>query len=201
MLTLRSSPASPFGRKVKIAAAVLGLSDRIEVVAADTNDPSDSLRQQNPLGKIPTLVLESGETLFDSRVIVEYLDWLAGGGRLFPAAEARFAVLREQALCDGIMDAALLQVYEGRYRSADRQEKGWLDLQAGKVTRGLDDAEAHLSERGQPLHAGRIALACALGYLDLRFQGRWRTSYPKLVAWLDDFSARVPAFEATRVKG
>lgn len=200
MLVLRSSPASPFGRKVKIAADLLGLSDRIEVVPADTNDPGDVLRRQNPLGKIPTLVLENGETLYDSRVILEYLDHLAGGGRIVPAGEGRFRVLREQALADGIMDAALLQVYEGRYRAQDRHEPKWLDLQAGKVARGLEYAEANLSAPGQDLHVGRIALACALGYLDLRFDGRWRGSHPKLVAWLDDFSARVPAFEKTRMK-
>jgi glutathione S-transferase len=200
MLVLRSSPASPFGRKVKITADLLGLNDRIEVVLADTNDPNDALRRQNPLGKIPTLVLDSGETLYDSRVIVEYLDHLAGGGKVIPVGEARFRVLREQALADGIMDAALLQVYEGRYRDEAKHEPKWLDLQAGKVGRGLDFAEAHLSTPGQALHVGQIALACALGYLDLRFEGRWRTSYPKLVAWLDDFSGRVPVFEKTRMK-
>ena len=94
MLVLRSSPASPFGRKVRIAAALLGLEKRIEVVAADTNDPADVLRRQNPLGKVPVLIDESGEAIFDSRVIVEYLDGLAGGGRLIPAEFA----LRIQAL-------------------------------------------------------------------------------------------------------
>ncbi len=93
MLTLRSSPASPFGRKVKIAASLLDLIDRIEVVEADTSNPDDSLRQQNPLGKIPTLVLENGETLYDSRVILEYLDDLAGGGHIYPSGWDRFAAL------------------------------------------------------------------------------------------------------------
>ena len=93
MLTLRSSPASPFGRKVKIAASLLDLIDRIEVVETDTNNPQYSLRQQNPLGKIPTLVLENGETLYDSRVILEYLDELAGGGHIYPAGWDRFAAL------------------------------------------------------------------------------------------------------------
>jgi glutathione S-transferase len=199
MLTLRSSPASPFGRKVKISASLLGLSDRITIQDADTLNPSDSLRAQNPLGKIPTLVLENSETLYDSRVIVEYLDHLAGGG-IIPQGEARFGALREQALADGIMDAALLQVYEGRYRAEDRREPKWVDLQAGKVKRGLDFAEAHLSTPAREQHIGRIALACALGYLDLRFQGTWRESYPRLVAWLDAFAASVPAFEATRMK-
>ena len=81
MLILRSSPASPFGRKVKISASLLGLSDKIQIVDADTTNPEDSLRQQNPLGKIPALVLENGEVLYNSRVIVEYLDHLAGGGK------------------------------------------------------------------------------------------------------------------------
>jgi glutathione S-transferase len=199
MLVLRSSPASPFGRKVKIAASLLGLSDRIQITDADTMSPEDSIRQQNPLGKIPALVLENGEALYDSRVIVEYLDFLAGGGRIFPAGEARFTALREQALADGIMDAALLQVYEGRFRPEDRHEPKWVNHQAGKVERGLAYAESHLSTPAETLHVGHIALACALGYLDLRFAGRWRAAHPKLVAWLADFEARVPAFAKTKV--
>lgn len=199
MLILRTSPASPFGRKVKISAALLGLSDRIEVVGADTSDPNDSIRQQNPLGKIPALILENGEAFYDSRVIVEYLDHLAGGGKIFPAGADRFAALRQQALADGIMDAALLQVLEGRFRPADRHEPKWLELQAGKVKRALDYAETHFSTPAPTLHVGHIALACALGYLDLRMGGTWRESYPKLVAWLADFEARVPAFTKTRV--
>lgn len=198
MLVLRSSPASPFGRKVKIAASLLGLSERIQIVDADTMSPEDSLRQQNPLGKIPALVLENGEALYDSRVIVEYLDSLAGG-RIYPAGEARFMALREQALADGIMDAALLQVYEGRFRSEDRHEPKWVHHQAGKVERGLAYAETHLSTPAGTLHIGHIALACALGYLDLRFAGRWRETHPKLAAWLADFEARVPAFAKTKV--
>jgi glutathione S-transferase len=199
MLILRSSPASPFGRKVKISAALLGLSDRIQVTEADTMNPADTLRQQNPLGKIPALVLENGEALYDSRVIVEYLDHLAGGGRVIPNGADRFAALRDQALADGITDAALLQVYEGRFRSEDKREPKWIEHQADKVRRGLDYAEAHLSTPAEALHIGHIALACALGYLDLRMGGRWRETYPRLVAWLADFEARVPAFAKTKV--
>ncbi|MCB8821584.1 glutathione S-transferase family protein [Microvirga rosea] len=199
MLILRTSPASPFGRKVKIAASLLGLSDRIELVVADTTNPDDTIRQQNPLGKIPTLVLENGETLYDSRVIIEYLDYLAGGGKIYPAGDERFLALRQQALADGIMDAALLQVYEGRFRPAERHEPKWVELQVGKVQRALDYAEGHYATPAADLHVGHIALACALGYLDLRMGGRWRDSYPRLVAWLADFEARVPAFAKTRV--
>jgi glutathione S-transferase len=199
MLTLRSSPASPFGRKVKIAASLLGLSDRIAITEADTLDPKEPLRQQNPLGKIPTLVLEDGRTLFDSRVIVEYLDHLAGGGRIFPGGSARFDALRLQALADGIMDAALLQVYEGRWRPEDRREPKWVDHQSDKIRRALDHLEAHHSETPSAYHVGHIALACALGYLDLRLGGAWRQSYPRLVQWLDAFERDVPAFGHTRM--
>ncbi|MCB5173797.1 glutathione S-transferase family protein [Microvirga lenta] len=199
MLTLRTSPASPFGRKVKIAASLVGLSDRIEAVEADTTNPDDTLRQQNPLGKIPTLVLENGETLYDSRVIVEYIDHLAGGGRILPTGWERFVALRQQALADGIMDAALLQVYEGRWRSDDKREPKWVEHQIGKVQRGLDYAEEHFSTPSANLHIGHIALACALGYLDLRMGGSWRQTYPRLVAWLADFEARVPAFSKTKM--
>ena len=119
MLVLRSSPASPFGRKVKLAAALLGLSDRIQVEATDTTDPNAPLRRENPLSKIPTLVLENGEALYDSPVILEYLDALGGGGRIIPAGWSRFEALRAEALFDGLLDAALLLVYERRYRPED----------------------------------------------------------------------------------
>lgn len=200
MLVLRSSPASPFGRKVKIAAAELGLADRIQIVPADTNDAADPLRSQNPLGKIPTLVLEDGTTLFDSRVIVEYLDHLAGGGRIVPAGEARFTQLRLQALADGLSDAALLQVYENRYRPEEGRNAGWLSHQAGKVERALAALEAAPPAFPDRPRIGEIALACALGYLDLRFAGGWRERHPALVAWLDAFAAKVPSFETTRFK-
>jgi glutathione S-transferase len=197
MLVLRSSPSSPFGRKVKIAAALLDLSDRITIEKADTSDPNDPLRTQNPLGKIPTLILENGETLYDSRVIVEYLDALAGGGRLIPAGSKRFEALRQQALADGVMDAAILQSYEARWRPEERREQRWLDHQQGKIDRTLALGEATLSAPPPTFHIGHVALACALGYLDLRFQGRWRQGHPRLVSWLEDFGARVPAFAAT----
>ncbi|GGK25015.1 glutathione S-transferase family protein [Salinarimonas ramus] len=196
-MILRTSPASPFGRKVKIAASVLGLSDRIEIVPADTSDPNDDLRRQNPVGKIPVLLTEDGTALYDSPVIVEFLDHVAGGGRLIPAGTGRFQVLTLQALADGLIDAAILQVYEVRYRPEERREATWVAYQAEKVTRALDHLEAKVGAIGDALDAGTIALACALGYLDFRFQGTWRASYPNLVAWLDGFTARVPAYGKT----
>jgi glutathione S-transferase len=200
-MILRSAPPSPFGRKVTIAASVLGLSDRIEIRPADTNSETDGLRGQNPLGKVPTLVLDDGRTLFDSRVILDYLDHLAGGGRIIPREpEARFAALRLQALCDGILDASILQVYEARYRPEAIRHQPWLDYQAGKVTRALAALESEPQALDPLPHVGQITLACTLGYQDLRFAGTWRASHPKLVAWLDRFAAQVPAFEETQVK-
>lgn len=200
-MMLRSAPPSPFGRKVNIAASILGLDHRIEVVPADTASDTDDLRQQNPLGKVPTLVLDDGRTLFDSRVILEYLDHLAGGGRIVPRdPDARLAALRLQALCDGILDASILQVYEGRYRPETLRHQPWLDYQAGKVARALTALEAQPPALDPEPHVGQITLACALGYQDLRFQGVWRASHPKLVAWLERFAAQVPAFARTRVE-
>lgn len=202
MPVLRSSPPSPFGRKVKIAAAVLGLKDRIAVETTDTMNPADTIRAQNPLGKIPALVLDDGRVLFDSRVVVEYLDHLAGGGKIIPAGEARFDVLRLAALADGIMDAAILQVYEVRFRPEDRRHADWLAYQGEKVARALASLEAEPpAAAGSLPDAGQIGLACALGYLDLRFDGTWRAGHPKLVAWLEAFEAAVPAFAETRFTG
>jgi glutathione S-transferase len=202
MLTLRSSPSSPFVRKVRIAASVLGLDDQIRTERAETGDPNDSLRQQNPLGKIPALLLENGTVLFDSRVILEYLDHRAGGGRIIPKdPEQRFAALRLQALADGLIDASILLVYEARWRSPERHEPKWLDHQAAKVERALAVLEANRPAPANPPDVGQITLACALGYRDFRFDGSWRKGHPHLVAWLDDFAARVPAFAATKPSG
>lgn len=199
MMTLRFSPSSPFVRKIRIAASVLGLEKDIKAEPAETTSPSDTVRQQNPLGKIPTLVLEDGSTLFDSRVILEYLDHRAGGGRIIPKdASARFAALRLQALADGILDASILQVYEGRWRPAERHEPKWVEHQAGKIARGLAALEAAPPGLGSPPDVGQITVACALGYRDFRFGEGWRKDHPRLVAWLDGFAAKVPAYAATK---
>ena len=202
MLTLRYSPSSPFVRKIRIAASVLGLDREIALEPADTMSAGDTIRSQNPLGKIPALVLEDGTVLFDSRVILEYLDHRAGGGRIIPKdANARFAALRLQALADGIMDASVLLVYEGRWRPPERHEPKWIDLQSGKVARALAALEAAPPAFDAPPNVGQIAFACALGYRDFRFPGSWREDHPRLVAWLDDFARHVPAFAATAPPG
>lgn len=200
MMILRSSPASPFVRKVRIAASLLGLTDRIDVRETDLNDAADAIRKDNPLGKIPALVLEDGTAYYDSRVILEYLDHLAGGGRIIPReAPARFAALRLQALCDGILDASVLIVYESRYRPAEMRVQAWVDRQTDKVARAMAGLEAAPPAITATPDVGQIALACVLGYLDLRFAGAWRKNYPLLVAWHDKFAAQVPAFAETKV--
>ena len=198
MLTLRSSPPSPFGRKVKIAAALCGLSDRIRVEKTDTTDPADNVRQQNPLGKIPVLILEDGSRLYDSRVILEWLDDEAGGGIIIPRGAARFPALVLQALADGILDASILTIYEARYRPEEKHHQPWLDHQAGKVDRALSELEREPPAINGTPHVGHITLACALGYRDFRFNGTWRAGHSRLVEWLERFAAAVPAFEETR---
>jgi glutathione S-transferase len=198
-MILRTSPASPFGRKVVIAASLLGLGDSIAVVNADTTDPGDSLRAQNPLGKIPTLVDDDGTAWYDSRVILEVIDARAGA-TVHGTGEVRLKALKLQALADGLMDACLLQVYENRMRDPDKREPKWIEHQAGKVERTLALLESNPPGLSGAIDIGHIAVACALGYLDLRFAGTWRETHPRLVAWLDAFAARVPAFEETRVK-
>ena len=200
MMILRSSPPSPFGRKVKLGLSILGLDSEVTIEKADPTDASDSIRKQNPLGKIPALILQDGTVLYDSPVILEYLDSRAGGAKIIPKdPSARFAALTLQALCDGILDAGILLVYEGRWRPAEKHEPKWLEHQRGKVQRALDALEAAPPKLGTIPNVGQITLACALGYGDLRFEGKWREGHPKLVTWLDEFSAKVPAFEKTRV--
>ncbi|OKH88632.1 glutathione S-transferase N-terminal domain-containing protein [Thalassospira sp. TSL5-1] len=197
-MIVRSSAASPFGRKVKITAKYLGIYDQLTVEAADTQNPEDTLRQQNPLGKIPILILDDGRKIYDSRVICEYLDSLADGKTLHPTeSDARWQALTLQALADGIVDASILQVYETRMRPEEKRHQEWLTYQSEKVRRALDELAANPPSLSDDLTIGHVATACALGYLDLRFDGAWRAKYPVLQGWLDDFRKLVPAFDAT----
>jgi len=203
MPTLRTGGNSPFGRKARIAVKVLRLEGKVALAEASTVDPADPIRQQNPLGKVPVLLLDDGGALYDSPVILEYLDYLAGGGRIIPPEpQARFAALRLEALADGIMDASILINYEARYRPPEKHEAKWLELQGGKVARALAVLEAAPPVAiGTPPDVGAITLACALGYRDFRFPGSWRGAHPRLAAWLDEFAARVPAYAATTPPG
>jgi glutathione S-transferase len=199
MAILRSSPRSPFGRKVMIAAAILGLGDTIELVPTDTTNPADPVRADNPLGKIPVLIPSVGAPVYDSRVIVEYLDLQAGGGKIIPAEPAaRIAALTLQALGDGIADAAVAMGYETRHHAEGARSDAVLENQRGKIARALAYLEAHTPAASASPKIGEIAVVAALGYLDLRLDGAWRAGHPRIVAFLDAFAAHVPAFEATK---
>ena len=199
-MLLRSTLTSPFGRKVRLAATRLRLIERMRIEPADPLDAADVLRHDNPLGKMPLLVLDDGRRLYDSRVILEHLDHLMGGGALLPRDwESRFDALPEQALADGIMDAAILVVYESRHRPKEIRHEPWLAYQGGKIERALDAFAAHPPDP-EAFHVGTITLACALGYLDWRKQVDWRSTHAALVAWLDRFRANVPEFDATKAE-
>jgi len=201
MMILRTTDTSPFGRKPRIAALHLGLMDQIQVLPADALEPDSALRRENPLGKMPALTLPGGQHVYDSRVILEHFDHLAGGGRIIPRDwDARVAVLTAQALADGAMDAAVLIVYEGRYRPAELLHQPWLDYQRGKIERALAQLAAAPPEPNL-VNVGTIATACMLGYLDWRKQVDWRATTPSLVNWLAAFRAACPAFDATAASG
>jgi glutathione S-transferase len=198
MFKLHSSTTSPFGRKVKVAALFTGHTDRITILNADTMNPADPLRLDNPLGKVPCLVLEDGTTLYDSRVIVEFLDHDAGGGKILPKEwGARLAALKLQALADGIIDAAILKLYEGRFRAPEKHEPAWIAHQAGKVERGLTALEAHPPVASANPDIGTISVACMLEWYEFRFSGLSGGQYPKLSAFLKAFNEKVPAFAKT----
>ena len=196
-MQLRSSPSSPFGRKVKMATYILGLDDQVTPVLTDTLDPNDSICEVNPLGKIPALE-DDGTTYYDSRVIMEYLDAKAGGGKIIPASgPARFEALTRAALMDGILDAAILVIYERRMRPEDKYVESVVERQRGKIIRGLEAIAARnpsYSSGAMP-DIGEIGLACVLDYLDFRKQVNWRDHAPNLASWLADFAAAVPGYD------
>ena len=196
-MQLRSSPSSPFGRKVKMATYILGFDDQVTPVLTDTLDPNDSICDVNPLGKIPALE-DDGTTYYDSRVIMEYLDAKAGGGKIIPASgPTRYEALTRAALMDGILDAAILVIYERRMRPEDKYVESVVERQRGKIIRGLEAiaAENRSYSNGAMPDVGEIGLACVLDYLDFRKQVNWRDHAPNLVSWLADFAAAVPGYE------
>ena len=196
-MQLRSSPSSPFGRKVKMATYILGFDDQVTPVLTDTLDPNDSICDVNPLGKIPALE-DDGTTYYDSRVIMEYLDAKAGGGKIIPASgPTRYEALTRAALMDGILDAAILVIYERRMRPEDKYVESVVERQRGKIIRGLEAiaAENRSYSNGAMPDVGEIGLACVLDYLDFRKQVNWRDHAPCLLPWLADFAAAVPGYE------
>ena len=192
-MKLRYSATSPYVRKVMIVIHEHGLSDRIELEKTDAWSPETDLPNNNPLGKVPALVLGDGPALFDSPVIAEYLDTLAGPGdaSLFPATGPdRWAALRFQALADGICDAAILRRLEGN-RPEQLRSTDWMERQRAAVARSVDALEADAAKLGERFTIGSVAVLAALGYLDFRFGHEdWRPGHPALSAWFEAESKR-----------
>ena len=190
-MKLRHTPRSPFVRKVMVVAHEHGLVDRIELVPTSLSpvQGNDALALENPLMKVPSLVTDDGEVLFDSPVICEYLDDMAAGRKLFPAAgPARWAALRQQALGDGITDAVVLCAYE-TVRPEDKRWTGWTEGQMRKAHQGL--AAIEREDLSGPHMIGHIAIGIALSYLDFRFgEVNWRDGHPHLATWHGTFDAR-----------
>lgn len=189
------SPASPFVRKVIIVAHETGQTDKIGIVEVSTNvvARNPDLVKDNPLGKIPALVLDDGSVLFDSRVICAYLDSLHDGPKLVPqSGPARFRVMTLEALGDGILDAAVNTRYETALRPQEMRWDKWIEGQMAKVNSSLDNVQARWMDVLEgPLNQGTITVASALGYLDFRFPDiGWRAGRPKLAEWFARFSER-----------
>ena len=191
MLKLRYSPTSPYVRKVMMAAHEKGVVDRLQLETTNPWDSKPEFTSENPLSKVPALAIEDGTILFDSPVICEYLDSLGGGVALFPAAGAqRWRALRQQALGDGICDAAILRRLESN-RPAGEQSKDWMERQKNVVGRALDTLEKEADQLDGEMTIGAIAVLAALGYLDFRYGHKpWRENRPKLAGWFEKASAR-----------
>lgn len=190
-MKLLFSPTSPYARKVRIVIREIGITNIEEVgVAASPVEPNAELTRRNPLGKIPVLVLEDGSALYDSPVICEYLDSLRGG-KLLPAGNARWIALRQQALADGLLDAAVLLRYETVLRPQPLRWPDWIEGQRRKMLAAVDALGAQVPSLAGDLTLGGISVACALGYLDFRFSDLgWREAHGTLGAWFETVAQR-----------
>lgn len=194
-MKLYFSPPSPFARKVLVAAAELGVRDKIDTVQVTLSpvQRNAAVAVHNPLGKIPCLELDDGTALFDSRVICAWINRQLGGSALVPAEDpARARVETLEALGDGLLDAAVLSRYEGFLRPEDKRWDPWLEGQMEKIGAALDALEeGWMDDLTGGMTLGVIAVGCALGYLDFRFsQLDWRAGHPRLAAWFGEFSKR-----------
>ena len=198
-MKLYYSPSSPYARKVRVLALETKLDKKIEMVnvALTPVAPNADVDKHNPIGKIPALSVK-GIDLFDSPVICEYLDSQHKGRKLFPRkGRERWMALRQQAMGDGLLDAALLARYEGALRPEDRRWAEWSQGQVRKMNGVLDQLEAEAKSLKGKLTIGTITIVCALGYLDLRFADMgWRDKRPKLAKWFAQTS-KLPSIKAT----
>ncbi len=184
------APASPYSSKVRMAARYSGLD--LEEVRTDTSAEGEELVGSNPLGKIPTLITDDGSAVYDSRAIMQFIDRTTGK-KLYPRNAARRTEAEVlEALCDGICDALILIIYERRFRPEEKVHQDWIDRQWRRVERGLDHLNANLPRTTRSLHGGHFALAGLLGYLSLRFEGKWERGRARLKNWPAKFEKVFP---------
>ena len=197
-MKLHWSPRSPFVRKVMVVVHELGLADRVACVrtVAATTKPHADLMQDNPLSKIPTLVLDDGTVIYDSPVICEYLDSLGGAPKLHPAEpKARLAALRRQALGDGFLDMLVLLRDERLRANPSDVHKASAAVRKAAVLKSPDQEAKDLA--ATPFGIGHIAIGCALSYLDFRYADEdWREGHPRIANWHAKFATR-PSVRAT----
>lgn len=194
-MKLLSAPASPFSSKVRMAARHLGI--KLEEIHVETNAGPALLVDNNPLGKIPTLLTDDGEAIFDSRAIMHYFDRHEGG--LYPSKKAKRTEAEVlEALCDGTKECLLSIVYERRLREPEKQHQPWIDRQWTKAKRALIHLDAEPPKIGKKLHAGHFALAALIGYLQLRFEGQWEADHLGLIEWAEKFEKHFPAYQAMK---
>jgi len=197
-MKLRTSATSPYARKVWLVAFEAGLTDRIEAVPTNVWDPATDVTRDNPLGKVPALIADGGEAIYDSPVICEYLDSLHDGQKLVPpAGGARWTQKRLEALGDGILDALLAKRVETMMRPEEKRWSTWIERQDAAASRGLAQLEDEVASWGDTFQIGQITVIAVLGYLDFRFpETSWRERYPALAAWYAVLSQR-PSVAAT----
>jgi glutathione S-transferase len=188
------SQSSPFVRKVRIAAIELGLIDKIEFAPTTVapGQANDDYSRITPLKKLPALILDNGDVILDSYVIVEYLDELAGGGKLIPASGAtRWKVKSDHSLLQGMLDSMLLCRYEKAVRPQGLQWQAWSDDHWNRAWQGMARFDKQADLLSQPLDIVQIALVCVLGYADFRFADcGWRKAYPNLDAFHEKMLTR-----------
>lgn len=190
-MKLYCSSNSPYARKVRVAAIELGIYDRLELIDVNPRDPSTGLWNLNPLAKIPTLVTNGGEVIYDSPVICEYLNEQAGDGSLLPAdSDGRGRVRTLAALADGVLDAGMAVRLEGM-RPENERSPDFVEKQLAVVGRGLDALQAAVPEMGNHVDLGTIGAGCAVAWILFRHPGHdWLGVRPALSRWHETFSAR-----------
>ncbi len=195
-MKLIGSLTSPYVRKTRVVLAEKKLE--YEFVLEDVWAQDSTIQQYNPLGKIPCLIMDDGGALFDSRVIVEYLDTLSPVGRLLPQqGRERAAIKCWEAIADGVLDAAIAIFVENNRREPQFRSQAWIDRQQGKIDAALDHMNRSLEDQpafctGVNFSLADVAVGCALGYLDLRFEElAWRQRYPNLQRLEEKLRTRV----------